>query len=114
MPEANSKRIQMRRRFFLCGVAAGVLALGLFWLWPRHKSNVLLISLDTTRTDRLACYGYSSARTPNLDELARSGVLCERAYTVAPLTLPAHASLFSGLYPAEIGVRSNGRGRLID
>src|SRR4029077_11306307 len=43
-----------------------------------------------------------------------SGVLCERAYTVAPLTLPAHASLFTGLYPAETGVRTNRRGRLDD
>jgi arylsulfatase A-like enzyme/Flp pilus assembly protein TadD len=84
------------------------------WLWPRQKHNLLLITLDTTRADRLGCYGYKAARTPVLDELARSGVICERAYTVAPLTLPAHTSLFTGLYPAETGIRTNGHGRLDD
>jgi arylsulfatase A-like enzyme/Tfp pilus assembly protein PilF len=73
-----------------------------------------LITLDTTRADRLGCYGYAGARTPALDGLAAAGVLCESAATVAPLTLPAHTSLFTGLYPAETGVRSNGRGRLDD
>jgi arylsulfatase A-like enzyme/Flp pilus assembly protein TadD len=104
----------MRGKFVLCGVIAGMLAIGSMWLWPRQKSNLLLITLDTTRADRLGCYGYPRSRTPNLDDLATSGVLFERAYTVAPLTLPAHASLFTGLYPAENGVRSNGRGRLDD
>src|SRR6516165_7288162 len=78
----------------------------------KPKPNLLLITLDTTRADRIGCYGYSQARTPVLDSLAASGVLCERASTVAPLTLPAHTSLFTGLYPAESGVRTNGRGRL--
>src|SRR5882724_3730188 len=103
----------MPRKFVVCAAAAvlGVLA---FWLWPRPKINLLLITLDTTRADRVGCYGYRRAKTPVLDGLAATGVLCERAYTVAPLTLPAHASLLTGLYPAEHGVRSNGRGRLDD
>ena len=104
----------MRRKIIPFGIAAGVV-LGLaFWFWPRSKPHLLLITLDTTRADRLGCYGYQGARTPVLDALAASGALCERAYTVAPLTLPAHASLFTGLYPAENGVRANGRGRLDD
>jgi arylsulfatase A-like enzyme/Flp pilus assembly protein TadD len=102
----------MRRGIVLSGTSAGLLAILVFCLWPRPKANVLLITLDTTRADRLGCYGYAAARTPVLDALAASGVLCQHAYTVAPLTLPAHASLFTGLYPAEHGVRSNGRGRL--
>jgi arylsulfatase A-like enzyme/Flp pilus assembly protein TadD len=85
-----------------------------FWFWPRTRPHLLLITLDTTRADRLKCYGYEPARTPVLDALASEGVLCERAYTVAPLTLPAHASLFTGLYPVETGVITNGRGRMDD
>jgi arylsulfatase A-like enzyme/Tfp pilus assembly protein PilF len=102
----------MRRRIALYTIAAGVLAGLAVWFWPRPRPNVLLITLDTARADRIGCYGYPAARTPVLDALAASGVLCERAYTVAPLTLPAHASVFTGLYPAENGVRTNGRGRL--
>jgi len=102
----------MRRRILLCGIALGVLAAAAAWLWPRPRPHLLLITLDTTRADRLGCYRYPAGRTPALDSLAASGVLCERAYTVAPITLPAHASLFTGLYPAENGVRTNGRGKL--
>jgi len=70
--------------------------------------NVLLITLDTTRADRLGCYGYEEARTPHLDALAREGVRFARAYTPVPLTLPAHASILSGLHPVAHGVRNNG------
>jgi arylsulfatase A-like enzyme/Flp pilus assembly protein TadD len=104
----------IHRRIVVPGIVAGVLAGLALWLWPRPRPNLLLITLDTTRADRLGCYGYSAGRTPVLDSLAASGILCERAYTVAPLTLPAHASLLTGLYPAENGVRTNGRGRLDD
>jgi arylsulfatase A-like enzyme/Tfp pilus assembly protein PilF len=103
----------MRRKVLLLALAAAGVA-GVVWFWPRPRPNLLLITLDTTRADRIGCYGYAPARTPALDALAASGVLCERACTVAPLTLPAHASLFTGLYPAENGVRTNGRGRLDD
>ncbi len=70
--------------------------------------NVLLITLDTTRADRLGCYGYGPARTPHLDGLAREGVRFARAYAPAPLTLPAHASIMSGLHPVAHDVRNNG------
>ena len=73
---------------------------------------MLLITLDTTRADRLGCYGYAPALTPALDALAAEGVLFERAYTPAPLTLPSHASMMTGLYPPEHGLVTNGRGRL--
>lgn len=104
----------MRRRMALVGMAAAILVGVAVWFWPQPRPHLLLITLDTTRADRLGCYGYAPAKTPALDALAAGGVLCERAYTVAPLTLPAHASLFTGLYPAETGVRTNGRGRLDD
>jgi choline-sulfatase len=70
--------------------------------------NILLVTLDTTRADRIGAYGYGEARTPRLDRLAAAGVMFERAIAVAPLTLPAHASLFTGLYPFAHGVRNNG------
>ena len=70
--------------------------------------NVLLITLDTTRADHLGCYGYGPAKTPNLDGLAREGILFARAYCPAPLTLPSHCSIMSGLYPITHGVRING------
>ncbi len=74
--------------------------------------NVLLVTLDTTRADRLGCYGYDTAETPNLDKLAAEGVRFDRAYAQAPLTLPSHASLLTGKYPPELGMRINGGGRL--
>ena len=70
--------------------------------------NVLLITLDTTRADHLGCYGYPQAETPHLDSLAREGIRFARAYCPAPLTLPSHCSIMSGLYPVGHGVRNNG------
>lgn len=76
------------------------------------RPNILFITLDTTRADRIGAYGYDKARTPVLDQLARDGVLFERAISPAPLTLPVHACLFTGLYPPEHGLRTNGYGKL--
>src|SRR4030043_1020093 len=72
------------------------------------KPNIILITLDTVRADHLGCYGYKNIHTPNLDFLARQGVLFEKAITSAPITLPAHASILTGKYPYEINVRNNG------
>ena len=77
-----------------------------------HPPNLLLVTLDTTRADRLGAYGYGGAETPNLDRLAREGARFEQAIAVAPLTLPSHASLFTGHYPPRHGVRVNGDFRL--
>ena len=62
-----------------------------------------MIVLDTQRADRLGCYGYQAASTPNLDSLASEAVLFERAISSAQWTIPAHASLFTGLYPTAHG-----------
>jgi len=70
--------------------------------------NVLLITLDTTRQDRLGCYGGSKTITPSLDGLAQRGVLFETAITAIPVTLPSHATILTGLDPQEHGVRNNG------
>lgn len=74
--------------------------------------NLLLITLDTTRADRLGCYGYKPAATPALDALAARGVLFENALAQVPLTLPSHCSILTGRYPREHGVRDNGANAL--
>jgi len=73
--------------------------------------NVLLVTLDTTRRDRLGAYG-GTVPTPGFDELAKCGTLCWRAVTVSSLTWPSHCSLFTGLYPVQHGVHDNGMDRL--
>lgn len=70
--------------------------------------NLLVITLDTTRADRIGAYGNKDIETPTLDRLAREGVLFEQAMAVAPLTLPAHSSIFTSRFPPEHGVRDNG------
>lgn len=75
------------------------------------KPNLLLITIDTLRADRLGCYGRKDARTPNLDALAQKSLLFEIAVSQAPLTLPSHTSLLTGKYPYQHGVRDNA-GRL--
>ena len=69
--------------------------------------NILLITLDTTRADRIGAYGYAGARTPVLDALAARGVRFSRAAASAPLTGPSHATILTGLYPPQHGVRDN-------
>ncbi|HYN20281.1 MAG TPA: sulfatase-like hydrolase/transferase [Thermoanaerobaculia bacterium] len=73
-------------------------------------SNLVLITLDTVRADRLGCYGYAKAETPWLDRLAQEGVRFAQASAAVPLTLPSHSSLFSGLLPPHHGLRNNGAG----
>lgn len=66
--------------------------------------NVVLVSIDTLRADRLGAYGYERAVSPHLDELAEEAVVFENAYVAAPWTLPSHMSLFTSLYPTQHGV----------
>lgn len=72
------------------------------------ERSLLLVTLDTTRADRLGCYGATGAETPTLDALARRGLLFTDAVSPVPMTLPAHASLLTGLDPPGHGVRANG------
>lgn len=80
----------------------------------RARDNILLVTLDTMRADRLGAYGYARARTRHLDKLASEGVRFEWAFSPAPITLTAHASILTGLYPFEHGVRNNGNFYLAD
>jgi arylsulfatase A-like enzyme/tetratricopeptide (TPR) repeat protein len=82
--------------------------------WREHRLqavprplDVVLITMDTTRADKLGAFGGDRGTTPVLDELARRGVVFERAYSHVPLTLPSHASLMTGLTPARTGVHDN-------
>ncbi len=70
--------------------------------------NVLVITLDTIRADRLGAYGNTSVRTDFVDGLAERGVVFDRCIAPTPLTLPSHTSLFTGTYPVFHGVRDNG------
>ncbi|HEX9189425.1 MAG TPA: sulfatase-like hydrolase/transferase [Vicinamibacteria bacterium] len=70
--------------------------------------NVVVVTLDTLRADRLGCYGFARVETPHIDALAAEGVLFEQATSTVPLTLPSHASIFTGLIPPSHGVRDNG------
>jgi arylsulfatase A-like enzyme len=63
------------------------------------KPNIILITLDSTRADRIGFLGSHSALTPNLDGLAPESIIFERAYTQAPLTLVSHATILTGTYP---------------
>ena len=68
---------------------------------------VILVSIDTLRSDRLPAYGYEEVETPHLDAFARDAITFDRAYSHTPLTLPSHASILSGKLPDEHGVRDN-------
>lgn len=68
---------------------------------------VFVISIDTLRADHLPLYGYAKGSTPALDAFRRDGILFQNAYSHVPLTLPSHASLFTGMLPYEHGVRNN-------
>ena len=105
------------KRIIGCGSLLGIAALvGLAACRPAEriaKPNVLLITLDTTRADRLGVYGHGRPTSPVLDALARDGAWYGRAYTVATWTLPAHASLFTGKYPKSHGARYDPDGPLV-
>jgi arylsulfatase A-like enzyme/cytochrome c-type biogenesis protein CcmH/NrfG len=74
---------------------------------PSRKPNVLLVTIDTLRADRVGCYGHASASTPVLDALATRGVRFETAVVHVPLTGPSHASILTGLGPLGHGFREN-------
>ncbi len=67
----------------------------------RRNPNVVLIVMDTVRADHLSCYGYRRHTTPNIDAVAKQGVVYENAFSAAPWTPPSHASIFTGKYPSN-------------
>jgi len=119
--EKNSMQIHTRRAIF-----AGLCTLALLGVTGCKSSskkdeirttestgtlkpiNVVFITLDTVRADHLHCYGNEKIKTPNIDSLAANGVLFDKAVTQAPLTLPSHASMFTGTNPNVHHVRDTG------
>lgn len=79
---------------------------------PEPRPDVVVITLDTTRADRIGAWGYEPATTDTLDRMAAEGRRYSRAYSPLPLTIPAHSSLFTGRYPPHLGLRDNGGGTL--
>ena len=102
--------ILSRRDLLLAGTA---LALGLPSCRRRtERPDVVLITLDTTRRDRLGCYGYSRPTSPNLDALAERSVVFDRAVAASSWTLPSHASIFTGKLPSSHGADYHPEGPL--
>jgi len=123
------QRKEPSKRWWVVVLALSLIGVGAFWLWkqrpqtPRPPAqsgsanlaesidpdnlNVVLITIDTLRVDRLGSYGNSSIETPALDRLAAEGVRFTNAASTVPFTLPAHSSIMTGTYPPYHGVREN-------
>lgn len=105
--------LRVKSRFLVLTVTAGIAALSMTGCNDGSKSreenrpNIIVVSIDTLRADRVSGYGYPEALTPNVDLLVDGGVVFERAVTPSGTTWPSHASMLTGLYPRYHGVRSN-------
>ncbi|GMU92204.1 MAG: hypothetical protein AMXMBFR4_12620 [Candidatus Hydrogenedentota bacterium] len=102
-----------RKNFLKAGIAAGALAGGIVsWkyapgiLSARNRDarpNILMLTLDTTRYDRMGFNGYNRDTTPNLDKIAEQGVVFHKNYCQAPITIPSISSLITSKYPSSLG-----------
>ncbi|MEW6363889.1 MAG: sulfatase-like hydrolase/transferase [Acidobacteriota bacterium] len=79
---------------------------------PPERPNIVLVTIDTIRADRLGCYGYTTARTPTLDRIAADGIRFRTAFAPVPLTLPSHATMMTGQIPPSHSVHDNAASRL--
>jgi arylsulfatase A-like enzyme/Flp pilus assembly protein TadD len=79
---------------------------------PARPPNLVLVTIDTLRADRVGAYGHPGASTPALDRLAREGLMLTDAIVAAPMTRPSHATLFTGRHPWEHAIRDNAHGPL--
>jgi arylsulfatase A-like enzyme len=109
------------RREFLCrgagSLVTGSLAASLFTGGCSRgklsqRPNIILITLDTTRADRLSCYGYQRRTSPNIDKLALQSLRYVNALATSSWTLPSHASLFTGKFTSSHGAEYNADGPL--
>lgn len=114
----QARRVVSRTLPWVAGTAAACL-IGIpgYPLWVEHRElakrpgisssapNIVLVIVDTLRADHLSCYGYGRVTSPSIDQLARKGVLFENAISPSSWTLPAHASMLTGLYPSEHGAQ---------
>jgi arylsulfatase A-like enzyme len=110
--EPNKKKPLMHRRgillvLLLLAVVAAVWFFRGSTFSPQKPRRVILISIDTCRADYLSCYGFGRETTPNIDAIAKEGILFKNAFSPIPLTLPAHCSMLTGTYPLYHGVHDN-------
>ncbi|MCY3001049.1 MAG: sulfatase-like hydrolase/transferase [Planctomycetota bacterium] len=96
----------MKRWIWMLTLVAGLVACGKEA--TKERRNVLLVTLDTTRFNAVGFMGNPAKPTPRLDELAKESVVYEMARTVTPLTMPAHSSMLTGLYPPRHTITANG------
>lgn len=88
---------------------AAAISIGIGGCGPKERPpNVLLVTFDTTRADRIGCYGNQRIETPTLDGLAREGIRFANAMSTAPITAPSHSTILTGRYPIAHGFRDNG------
>jgi len=100
-----AERLRHWRRAWKPLAASFILSLALVWLSScstQPLPNVVLISIDTLRPDRLGCYGGPRPTSPAIDELAKIGILFQNAFTPSPWTVPGHASMLTGMYPSSL------------
>ncbi|MHC5184089.1 MAG: sulfatase-like hydrolase/transferase, partial [Planctomycetota bacterium] len=102
-----------KSKWFMTVVMAAVIGAVVVWFvngrrrGPQQPQNIVLISMDTTRSDFLSCYGYPRQTTPNIDALASEGFLFSNTISPQPFTLPAHCSMLTGTVPPYHGVLDN-------
>lgn len=96
-------------RMFLPALSAIIICLFSASLYADQQArpDIVLITIDTLRPDHLGCYGYQGQTSPAIDAIAATSLVFEKAYATAPLTLPSHASILTGVYPASHGFRDN-------
>lgn len=102
----KSKKFMFVLFFAVAVLTATILKLFISYTSSTPK-NVILISIDTCRADHLGCYGYKRPTTPNIDALAKEGIVFENVFTPVPMTLPAHCSMLTGTIPPYHGVHDN-------
>jgi choline-sulfatase len=101
-------RVTLALTGVVVGVAAGLACRGLRGGMPRFpNAPVVLISIDTLRSDHLPAYGYRTVETPHLDRFRGDAILFRRAFSSCPMTLPSHVTMLTGLQPPEHRVRNN-------
>ncbi len=101
----------MNRKKMLLFFLFILLSITVFFCFFRKNNDIdhiFLVTIDTLRADHLGSYGYPMNTTPFIDSIAKKGILFEKAFSQSATTLPSHASIFTGLYPAEHKVIANG------
>jgi arylsulfatase A-like enzyme len=98
--------MKSRVLFFSAAIIAIAILIHVYLSYRSY--NVILITLDTQRSDYLSCYNPATAPTPNIDRIAREGIQFTNAFSLIPITMPAHAAIFTSHPPHDLKVFNNG------